>query len=306
MVRPQATGHILYCNICVQLTSFCFNFIFHSVSFHTADSSNTNADQASTRERIIYPDPEVERDVYVEPAPFSMESLAAAQATRGAPTGFQEEEIMEMLNSLRNAGSAGNSPNFDGNAAGFAAFANLGSFGAANGGDPATDPLVGLFGAQGAQNTVPPETGLRKFLNSKIHIAVLSIFTYVLVNMAPFSCNVFLLFLLWEIVEIFILRQHQTGQNGLVNVVFMMAGVSPTKLNVFIKWIQLVNKVLRDIAIFLFFFVLSHITYLSAVGRKLVADSTIAAAVPTFRNEPFDGVAESLLDDEFDDPFDVK
>lgn len=229
-----------------------------------------------------------------------MESLAAAHATRGSPTGTEEEAFMQMLNSLRNPGNA---PNFDGNAAGFAAFTSFG--GANGGGDFSNDPLLsGLFGgAQGAQPAAPPESGFRKFLNSKIHIVVLSIFTYLLINMAPFSCNVFLMFLLWEIVEIFILRQHQTNPNGFVNMAFVVAGVSPTKINVFIKWIQLVNKVLRDIAIFLFFFVLSHIAYLSIVGRKLVADATIAAAV---KYQPFDGVAESMLDDEFDDPFDLK
>lgn len=291
----------------LQLTSFCFHFNFNFV--HKVESSNapnTEPEESSTRERIIYPDPELERDVYVEPAPFSMESLAAAHATRGsAAPGSEEEEFMQLLNSLRNPG---NNPNFDGNAAGFAAFSSFGSFGGPNGGGGIpNDPLLaGLFGAQGAQAPPPPETRLRKLLNSKIHIAVLSVLTYVLINMAPFSCNVFLMFLLWEIVEIFILRQHQTNANGLVNVVFMMAGVSPTKINVFIKWIQLVNKVLRDIAIFLFFFVLSHITYLSVIGQKLVADGTISGAEALVKEHPFDGVAPSVLDDEFDDPFDVK
>lgn len=221
--------------------------------------------------------------------------------------GIEDDELMQLLNSLRNPGSGAS--NFDGNAAaGFAAFTNLNSFGTANGDDISNDPLLaGLFGAQNAQNPTPPVTGLRKFLNSKLHIAILSILTYMLVNMAPFACNVFLIFLLWEIVEIFILRQHHTHPNGFVNVVIMMAGVSPSKINVFIKWIQLVNKVLRDIAIFLFFFVLSHIIYLSAIGRKLVADETIAGATDTTaKNYPFDGVAESMLDDEFDDPFDLK
>lgn len=205
---------------------------------------------------------------------------------------------MQMINSLRNAGPGSN---LDGNAAGFAAFTNFSSFGDANGGDIPNDPLLaGLFGAQSAQTPVTPETRLRKFLNSKIHIAALSILTYALINMAPFACNVFLIFLLWEIVEIFILRQHQTNANGFANVVFMMAGVSPTKINVFFKWIQLVNKVLRDIAIFLFFFVSSHIIFLSIVGRNLVADESMAAT----KNHPSAAIVEPVLD-EFDDPFDL-
>lgn len=278
----------------VQLTSFQLH------SIRTAESPNAshgNDDQPSPRERIIYPDPEVERDIYVEPRQFSGESLAAAHAR---PAGYEEEELMQMINSLRNAGHGSN---LDGNAAGFATFNNFGSFGGANGGDMPNDPLLaGLFGAQGAQTPVMPETGLRKFLNSKIHIAVLSIFTYTLINMAPFACNVFLIFLLWEIVEIFILRQHQTNANGFANVVFMMAGVSPTKINVFFKWIQLANKVLRDIAIFLFFFVSSHIIFLTIVGRKLVADESIA----TTESHSFGDIVEPLLDNEFDDPFDLK
>lgn len=275
----------------------------------SADSWNTDADQANTHERIIYPDPEVERDVYVEPTRFAM--AAGQQTARGGQMGLEEEEFVQMLNSLRNAGPAGSSPGFGGNTAGFAAFANFGNLNAGSGagGDLPNDPLLaGLFGGQGAQGAAaPPETGLWKFLNSKIHIALLSIFTYVLINTAPFSCNMFLLFLLWEIVEIFMLREHQSNANGLVNVVFMMAGVSPTKINVFIKWIQLVNKVLRDIAIFLFFFVLSHITYLTVVGRALVVvDGTEAKMTSTIRQQPFDSMTDSMLDDEFDDPFDVK
>lgn len=253
---------------------------------------------AEARDNVIYPDPEIERDVYEEPIPFPLAmAMAGGQGTRGTAPGTEEDELMQMLNSLRNQS------NFDSNsAAGFSTFASFGNIGGApNDSNFANDPLLAsLFGPQSAGSTQsshppPPESRLRKLLNSKVHIAIMSILTYALINTAPFSCNVFLLFLLWEIIEIFILRQHHTKSNGIVNIAIMMAGVSPTKVNVFIKWFQLVNKVLRDIAIFLFFFVLSHIAYLKVIGGSLVGEveevevvrEVVYGDIPWEEHDPF-------------------
>lgn len=130
--------------------------------------------------------------------------------------------------------------------------------------------FASLFGTQQQQQTPKqPDTVLTKILKSKIHIALLAILTYILITVAPYSSNVFLLFLLWEIVEMFILKEYETNGNGLVSAFCIMAGMSPVKLNVAIKWIQLINKVLRDIAIFLFFFILSHIIHLNVIGISI-------------------------------------
>lgn len=59
----------------------------------------------------------------------------------------------------------------------------------------------------------------------------------------------------------FILKQYENKSGSLLSIVFMFSGISPAKLNVFMKWFQIINRVLRDVAIFIFFFVLSHICY---------------------------------------------
>lgn len=135
--------------------------------------------------------------------------------------------------------------------------------GAANGG--MSDPLLNgdfLFGgAAGLGQPKPPpvpDTALTKFLKSKLHIGLLAILTYCFIN-AGYSCNVFLIFLVWEMVEMFILKQYENKSGGILNILFLVSGVSPAKLNVFFKWFEIVKRVLRDVAIFLFFFVISHI-----------------------------------------------
>lgn len=176
---------------------------------------------------------------------------------------------MELLNSLQ--GTEGGMPNGPFGAGGmndFAAFST--AFGSS--GNMQADPLfASLFGAQQQQQQTPkpPDSFLTKILKSKIHIAFLAILTYILINVAPFTSNVFLLFLLWEIVEMFILKEHETNSNGLVSAMCLMAGMSPVKLNIFLKWIQLINKVLRDIAIFLFFFIISYIVHLNISGISI-------------------------------------
>lgn len=157
-----------------------------------------------------------------------------------------------------------NGPSFN-NINDFSAFANLGAM------PPGTEsPFAGMPPSNVPQPPPIPETKLQKFLKSKIHIGFLSVFTYLFITIAEVPCNVFLIFLLWEVVEIFLLRQHETNSGGLINILCMLAGIPATKVNVVLKWIQLVNKVLRDVAIFLFFFVISHILYIKFVGEKII------------------------------------
>lgn len=217
------------------------------------------AEQAAEAEPIIYPDPEDERDVY-EHQPLAMPSTYSASFGNLSNGGIDEQQFIEMLSNL-NRGNE-NSP------VDFAAFTS--AFTSAGPGGMPNDPLLSsLFGAQmPSSEPKAPDSPLKKFLGTKFHIAALAVFTYLLVNTSSISCNVFLLFLLWEIVEIFILRQHEIQSNSMFSAFLMMAGISPTKLNVFIKWIQLINKVLRDIAVFLFSFVFTHIIYTQLTGRS--------------------------------------
>lgn len=248
---------------------------------------------------MIYPDPEDERDVYV---PSSLTTtLTTANSRAGIESSpFDDPQFMELLTNLQQSnGTAGTGFN-----AGMSGPNELPNFSSFSNFDSAfqNDPLLaGLLANAGGAPQKQPESQFKKFLKLKVHIALLSIFTYLLINMAPFSCNVFLIFLLWEIVEIFILRQHETNPNSFMNIVFMLVGVSPAKVNVLIKWFQLINKVLRDVAIFLFFFILSHISYVAIYGKKLIPMETVNSS----NMVNVDSVADHD-GDIFDDPFDLK
>lgn len=233
----------------------------------------------------IYPDPEMERDVYVSHAPQLPAELFGAPGGGPMGTPFDEQQhFLNMLNSLNTQQSMGNGelpPGFG------AAFGNgqlppnfadiFGGGGGAQGefpgfaGFPGLDGTNPLFANMSKENqTQVPDTPLKKFLKTKLHIALFGLLSYVIITLGDFKCSVFLIFLLWEIAEIFLLRQHETNQNPIINIVFMFLGISPTKINVLLKWVQLLNKVLRDVAIFLFVFVCSHVSYLLWHGMSFV------------------------------------
>lgn len=215
-----------------------------------------NVDNGHQDEQVIYPDPEIERDVYVpRTSSFPPEIFADMDGTNSLD---DQKQFFELINTLQQQQTNNDTSNS------FAAFAQFGNFDGSGGSNP--------FFANINTNESPkvPETRLQKFLNTKIHIGLLAVFTYLLIALSPFRWNAFLLFLLWEIAEIFMLRQHESNSNGIVNVLFMLAGVSPTKINIFLKWIQLLNKVLRDVALFMFFFVLSHVCRSYWTGLSLI------------------------------------
>lgn len=208
--------------------------------------------QAEPEERVIYPDPEIERDVYVRPAPNPTSEL---HSMFGVNSLTEQQHFMDLLNTMRqeqannpDAGAGGAFPPFGDMDGASAFFSNM------NAND---SPKV-------------EETRLQKYLKTKIHIGLLSILTYLLINLTSYHCNAFIIFLVWEIIEMFLLRQHENSGNGIANMIFMVAGMSPTKMNMVLKWIQLLNKVLRDVAIFVFFFVITHICYMSWNGISLI------------------------------------
>lgn len=235
----------------------------------------------------MYPDPEDERDVFVPQSMPNVPSQIPPEffGMNGGPNAFNEQQqFFELFNTLQQQQGG---PSLFSNMNDMNAFAQFSSFGGGDGPNP--------FAPNTDDSEKPPESRLSKFLKTKIHIGLLSIFTYLLIVLAPFHCNVFLIFLLWEITEILLLRQHQTSSGGFVNVVFMLGGVSPNKVNVVMKWIQLVNKVLRDVAIFIFFFVLSHLVFVYRHGLSLIPEVT------NTRNQFHE--AKILVEDRADDSF---
>lgn len=179
------------------------------------------------------------------------------------PSFDDHNQFFELFNNLQQQQQQQNAGNASGNMNNFAAFAQFGSFDG-SGSNPFFENIN--------NHDIPkvPETRLQRFLKSKVHIGLLALLTYLLISIASFRWNIFLIFLAWEMAEIFILRQYESNSNGIVNVLFVLAGMSPTKVNVILKWIQLLNKVLRDVALFMFVFVVAHMIRAYGNGLSLV------------------------------------
>lgn len=225
------------------------------------ETTATTPASDSLADKIIYPDPEIERDVYESPS-FTNNPYAE-------PSAFQNREFMELLTNLQQQQQPGS---------------GIGP----NPNDiitqmMMTDDLFGGGARSASKVNEAPETKVTKLLKSKIHIGLLAILTYTFINLG-YSCNVFLIFLIWEMVEMFILKQYENKSGGILSIVFMLSGISPAKLNVFMKWFQIINRVLRDVAIFLFFFVVSHIccggnVAPDAIIAPIKADNTVPAEI---------------------------
>ena len=71
--------------------------------------------------------------------------------------------------------------------------------------------------------------------------------------------NVFIVLLAWEIVEVFALKTYETKSSFLTSILFLLGGVPQHYTEIILKFVQTFNKILKDVAIFLFFFVFVHI-----------------------------------------------
>lgn len=122
---------------------------------------------------------------------------------------------------------------------------------------------------QSTQPSVPPvpESTFSKFIRSQVPIVVIALIVYMV-----FTANldfmvggtVFSSLIVWEVFEFFMTTfviKQQVQQGGLVNLLFMFGGVSQEKSQIILKLLGLANKILRDIAIFMFTFVLIHLTW---------------------------------------------
>lgn len=121
-----------------------------------------------------------------------------------------------------------------------------------------------------------PESSFSKFIRSKIPIVLISTFVYML-----FALNfefvvggaVFSLLIVWEIFEFFMTAfviKQPTQPARLINLLFAFSGISQDKAQLILKLLGLFNKILRDVAIFLFTFVIIHLAWsFLVVGESL-------------------------------------
>lgn len=174
----------------------------------------------------VYPDPEMERDVYEAPS-----SLADINP--------ETHDIFELMKAMQ----GGNQP--------FAQSTH-----------PAPPPV--------------PETPLSKFIRSKRIVVLLAFIVYMLFVMnLQFLVGgaVFSSLIVWEVLQLFLstfVIKQPPQQGGLINLLFVFGGVSPVNTQRILKVIALFNKIIRDIAIFMFTFVMIHLgwSYL-VIGESL-------------------------------------
>lgn len=165
----------------------------------------------------VYPDPEMERDVYEAPS-----SLADINP--------ETHDIFELMKAMQGGNQA------------FAQSSH-----------PAPPPI--------------PETPLSKFIRSKRIVVLLAFIVYMLFAMnLQFLVGgaVFSTLIVWEVLQLFLstfVIKQPPQQGGLINLLFVFAGVSPANTQRILKVIALFNKIMRDIAIFMFTFVMIHLAW---------------------------------------------
>lgn len=105
------------------------------------------------------------------------------------------------------------------------------------------------------------DSTLVKIIKSKIHILFMSVIIYILVmtNRDKYiGSNIFLVLLTWEIVEVFLLKTYE-NRNNFIGIIFLLGGISQKYSQIIIKVVETVNKLFKDVAIFAFFFVSTHL-----------------------------------------------
>lgn len=115
-----------------------------------------------------------------------------------------------------------------------------------------------------------PQTKFQKLVKSKIPIVIFALVTYALFALKLDSFiggSVFGALIAWEIFEFgyttFIAPEVE--QAGIINVVFAFTGITAEKGRLILKILGLSNKIIKDIAIFMFIFVSIHILYSSFI-----------------------------------------
>lgn len=114
-----------------------------------------------------------------------------------------------------------------------------------------------------SESVIAKENTLSKLFKLKIPIILLSILTYYLLTSFEsdiiFSKNVFLIFLLWELTEIVIFKTYENSKINFLTIIFLLLGIPSIHSQRIIIWFKMIYKILIDLQIFLFFFLLIYI-----------------------------------------------
>lgn len=125
--------------------------------------------------------------------------------------------------------------------------------------------------------SIEQQSKLSKLFATKVHLVVTSIFVYFLFisgNQHMTSNNVFLFLLLWESAEVFLLKTYIPKQSNVFGIIFLLGGISQNYTRTFMKFFEIMNKILRDVAVYIFFFVVTHFLFQS-FGNGLSIDDVL-------------------------------
>lgn len=249
----------------------------------------------------IHPDPDLERDVFEQQitSQFDPSSLFGGRMGFGdasSPFGNSSNppDIFNILQSLQGMpGGGGDNPLFS-MMAGMQSFGSLGGDGA-----PQQAPTA----------PAAPTSIITKILQSKVHISAIAIITYLLAATdVAFRTHVFTLFLLWEVVELFLLKSYEKNQTSYLGIVFLVSGIPSEHSTVVMKWLSTIRRILKDVAIFAFFFVVSHLlwqrlvvgqSFSTILDHEMVQEFDRLRSVPTLATT--DSVAASAIVEEVDE-----
>lgn len=111
-----------------------------------------------------------------------------------------------------------------------------------------------------------PETFLQKLVKTKLPIVLISILVYFLfASNTEFwvGSSVFTALLAWELIDFLIMGSVSSGssRNNYLSILFLLGGVPQNTATIILKSLDILNKVLRDVAIFMFVFVITHLSW---------------------------------------------
>lgn len=120
------------------------------------------------------------------------------------------------------------------------------------------------------QQQVVVETPLSKLIKSPLPIVAIALIVYVFFILeldTIIGGAVFSLFIAWEVLVFtltaFVLNNSSANSySHLINLVPLFApSLNPKALQIILKFLMFANKVMRDLAVFIFTFVITHISY---------------------------------------------
>lgn len=121
----------------------------------------------------------------------------------------------------------------------------------------------GIASQQQQQQPKEPPSKLSIFLKTKVHYmlmgAIVSLL-YATENEWLVGNSVFMPLFCWEAVEVFLLKTYETKLNFL-GIIFVFLGVQQRYVQIITKILETLNKIFKDFACFMWFFVMTHLVW---------------------------------------------